>query len=67
MSRLILLQALHLLLKLLIAILQLLDAAGELADGRFETAEAGDQIGVGDLCTRDIGGKRADDNGYKQV
>ena len=62
-GRLFLLQPLHLLLKLLIAILQLLDAAGELANGRFQPAQAGDQIGLGHLCMR-IGGQHAGNDGY---
>jgi hypothetical protein len=64
-GRLFLLQPLHLLLKLLIAILQLLDAAGEVANGRFQPAQSGDQIGLGHLCMR-VGRQDAGDGGYNQ-
>jgi hypothetical protein len=55
---------LHLLLELLVAILQLLDPTCEFANGRFQSAEPGDEVRLGHLRPR-LGGEHAGKSGYK--
>ncbi len=55
-----LLQALHLLFKLLIAVLQLLDLPGEAADRFFHPIDPRHQLGIGILRLRGVDAERAD-------
>jgi hypothetical protein len=52
-------QALHFLLKLLVAILQFLDRAGELAHLRLQAVDARDEVGARHLRVRGAGPQRA--------